>query len=97
MNEYGNQACSEWNDQRMTDDLLSTAKHIAGEYGSLICEGSNEQLRQVLNNNMQQTIQDQYQIFDHMRQRGWYETKNAQPQDIQSAKQKFTQEKSGLL
>ncbi len=97
MNQQNKQACTKWDDQRMMGDLLDTAKHLATEYGSYITEGSCPQLRQVLTNNMTEMLGDQFQIFQQMQQRGWYQTKPAQQNDIQQAKQKCTQEKSQLM
>ena len=96
-NQNGNQACAQWDDRCMMNDLLETAKHIAGEYGSYVVEGSNEPFRQVLSTNMDETICDQFQIWQQMQQRGWYQTKPAQQQDVQTAKQKFTQTKTSLM
>lgn len=90
-------ACAQWDDRCMIDDLLETSKHIASEYSAYVVEGSNEGLRQVLSTNMDETICDQFQIWQQMQQRGWYQTKPAQPQDIQMAKQKFAQTKASLL
>jgi len=93
----GKQACAQWDDQRMMGDLLDTAKHMATEYGSYILEGSCPQLRQVLTANMTEMLGDQYQIFQQMQQRGWYQPKPAQQPDIQAAKQKMNQEKSQMM
>ena len=90
-------ACAQWDDRCMIDDLLETSKHIAGEYSAYVVEGSNEGLRQVLSTNMDETICDQFQIWQQMQQRGWYQTKPAQPQDILMAKQKFAQTTASLL
>ncbi|MCL1964062.1 MAG: spore coat protein [Firmicutes bacterium] len=99
MNEYKNdkKALTQWDDQRMVGDMLDTAKHIATSYGSFIIEGSNPQIRQILSTNMDETVCDQFQLFEQMQQRGWYQVKPAQQPDIQMAKQKFAQTKSQLL
>ncbi len=91
------QACESWDDRCMVSDLLDTAKHIATEYGSYIIEGSSQPLRQVLTTNLDETFNDQFQIFQQMQQRGWYQTKPAQQPDVQTAKQKFTQTKNQLM
>lgn len=84
-----NQMAQNWDDQRMINDLLSTEKHMAGEYGTLITEGSTQQFRDLLTHNMQTTLQDQFEVFTQMSNRGWYPTKPAQQPEIQTAKQKF--------
>lgn len=96
-NQNGNNACAQWDDRCMMTDLLDTAKHITEVYGAYVCEGSSDTLRQVLQNNMDATANDQFQIFQQMQQRGWYQTKVAQQQDVQQAKQKFAQQKQQLM
>lgn len=91
------QACAQWNDEKMLGDLLDTEKHIASEYGNYVIEGSCQPFRQVLLTNLDETYTDQFQVFQQMQQRGWYPTKTAQQQDVQTAKQKFTQTKSQLM
>lgn len=93
----GKQACNNWNDECMMSDLLDTTKHIATQYGSLILEGSTKPLRQILTDNLDETLNDQFQIFEQVQQRGWYQTKAAQQPDVQTAKQKFTQTKNQLM
>ena len=90
-------ACAQWDDRCMMTDLLDTAKHITEVYGAYVCEGSSDTLRQVLQDNMDATANDQFQIFQQMQQRGWYQTKAAQQQDVQKAKQKFAQQKQQLM
>ena len=96
-NQNGNNACAQWDDRCMMTDLLDTAKHITEVYGAYVCEGSSDTLRQVLQNNMDATANDQFQIFQQMQQRGWYQTKAALQQDVQQAKQKFAQQKQQLM
>ena len=96
-NQNGNNACAQWDDRCMMTDLLDTAKHITEVYGAYVCEGSSDTLRQVLQDNMDATANDQFQIFQQMQQRGWYQTKAAKQQDVQQAKQKFAQQKQQLM
>lgn len=98
MNQMNTKPASQrWDDQHMINDLLSTEKHLAGEYGNLLVEGSTQQIRDLLTQNMKETACDQFQVYQQMEQRGWYPMKAAQQPDIQTAKQKFTQMKSQLM
>lgn len=83
----------EWD---MTQDLLECAKALADGYSLQTQESSCPQLRQIMMENWSQTVTDQYAIFDAMRARNWYQTKDAPQQEIQQAKQTFTQVKSQL-
>lgn len=83
----------EWD---MTEDLLGCAKALADGYSLQTQESSCPQLRQIMMENWSQTVTDQYAIFDAMRARNWYQTNDAPAQQIQQAKQTFTQVKSQL-
>ena len=85
-----------WTDQDMIGDLLAQEKQLISTYGTYVSEGSCPNLRQVLTTNLEQTVQDQFHVFQQMQQRGWYQTKPVQQQDLQMAKQKFTQSKSQM-
>ncbi len=78
------------NEKELMTDLLNTEKEIAKLYTTAITESSCPNMRQVLIQNMQQTCTDQYNLFNQMRTKGYYQTKDAQASDVQQAKQKFT-------
>ena len=78
-------------DQEMAFDLLYQEKALLVNVASDVLEVAHPGLRQVLNDCYLQMGQDQLDIFNVMNQKNWYQTKPAQPQDIQSAKQKFQQ------
>ena len=63
---------------------------------SEVLEASHQGMRQVMNDTFMQIGQDQLQIFQLMQQNGWYQTKPAQPQDVQTAKQKYQQMRNTL-
>ncbi len=83
-------------EKELMNDLLTSEKQVTSAYNTGITEASCNNLRQHLTNCLNDTQNIQYQIFDAMRQRGWYQIKPAQSQDVQSAKTKFTQEQSQL-
>lgn len=83
-------------DKDMLEDILTIEKHIAGVYNTSITESACQNLRQVLGSNMDETLKDQYDVFNEMSTRGFYQTKPANPQDITTAQQKYQQEQSQL-
>jgi len=83
-------------EQELMNDLLTSEKQISSAYNVGITEASCANLRQHLTSCLNDTQNIQYQIFDAMKQRGWYQIKKAQPQDVQSAKTKFNQESNQL-
>ena len=76
-------------EQELLNDLLNQEKQLMSSYATFIQEASCENLRKVLTNQFNQTSQDQYQVFDSMRQKGYYQAKDAQAQDVQQAKDTF--------
>lgn len=86
-----NQNAQNFTDQDRMQDLLSQEKYLISAYSTFIPEASCPELRQVLTDNMNECLQNQYCVFDQMNQLGWYPTKNAPTQEIETARQKFQQ------
>lgn len=70
----------------MMQDLLATEKQTISAYSTGITETSCENLRKTLLNNFRTSEETQYKIFDAMKQKGWYQTKDAPDADVQSVK-----------
>lgn len=83
-------------DQDIMNDLLTMEKQITSAYNTGITEASCQNLRQTLTNNLVETQQLQYTIFDTMKRKGWYQTKDAQDQDVNNAKNKYSSMKNQL-
>lgn len=83
-------------EQDMLNDLLTQEKQFISAYSTYISESSCPNLRHVLMTNFDQICEDQYKIFDLMRQKGYYPAKDAADADVNNAKQKFEQMKSQL-
>ena len=84
------QACGQQlTDQEIAFDLLYQEKSLLSNIASEVLEASQPGMRQVLNDCYMQIGQDQLEIFNQMQRQGWYPVKPAQPQDVQTAKQKY--------
>lgn len=83
-------------EQDIMNDLLTMEKQITSAYNTGITEASCQNLRQTLTNNLVDTQQLQYTIFDTMKKKGWYPTKDAQDQDVNNAKNKYSSMKNQL-
>jgi len=83
-------------DQDMLTDILCTEKQMMETYNMSITESSCPNMRSVLSGIYGQTAQDQLHTFEQMKSRGWYQTKDAQDQDVQQAKQKMEQVRAQL-
>jgi spore coat protein F len=76
-------------EQDTMNDLLTMEKQIASAYNVAVTEASCQELRQTLTNSLIGTQQMQFGVFDIMRKQGWYQTKDAQEQDVTNAKNKY--------
>lgn len=84
------------NEQDILNDMLMQEKQMISSYSTYITEASCQNLRQVLMNNLNEDCQDQYQVFDNMKRKGYYQTKDASDNEVQDTKQKFQQMKNTL-
>ena len=78
-----------FSEKEIINDALTSEKQIINAYGTFLSESTCENLRSELSKMINDKQQIQYQIFDAMRQKGWYDVKNANMSDVQTAMQKF--------
>ena len=74
------------NDKELTHDLLSSEKQIVSAYSTGITESSCTNLRSTLINNFKSAQDIQYKVFDTMKTRGWYVTKDAPTSEVNQLK-----------
>lgn len=84
------------NEQDVMTDLLTMEKQITSSYNTGITESSCPNLRQTLTDSLTDTQTIQYQVFDAMRKNGWYQTKDAPDQEVNTTKTKYEQIKNQL-
>lgn len=80
----------------LMQDLLATEKQVISAYSTGITESSCENLRNTLMDNYKNNQTIQYKIFDAMKQKGWYPTKDAPDNEVQQLKNEATQMMSEL-
>ena len=73
----------------LLSDLLNQEKQIMSSTATFLQEASCENLRRMLTDQFEQTSRDQFTIFDHMRQKGYYPTSDADSQKVEQAKSNF--------
>ena len=83
-------------DKEITIVLLDEHKLCASSLTNLVLESANQSLRNDAVNLLNRTFQHQKQIFDLMTQKGWYQTQNANQQDISKAQQEITKVQSTM-
>ncbi len=79
------------NDKELAQDLLTSEKQVISAYSTGITESSCMNLRNTLVNNFKNAEEVQYKVFDVMKQKGWYATKDAPETDVQQLKTESAQ------
>lgn len=77
-------------DQDIMQLCLNETKHLANAVNTFIQEASSDQLRRDYMTALGDIYNQQHQLFDAMQQKGYYNVKNANPQDISQAANKFS-------
>jgi spore coat protein F len=75
----------------LMQDLLATEKQTISAYSTGITESSCQNLRNTLIDNFKNNQNIQYKLFDAMKQKGWYPTKDAPDNEVQQLKNDATQ------
>lgn len=79
------------NEKEMMEDLLATEKHIISSYSTGITESSCQNLRNTLVNNFKNVQDVQFRVFDTLKQKGWYTTKDAPDNEVTQVKNDSSQ------
>ena len=69
-------------EQDLLADLLNQEKQLLSAYTVALQESTCPQLRKLLINQFHQTSKDQFELFDQMRQKGYYQSKDATDTEI---------------
>jgi spore coat protein F len=83
-------------EQDILNDLLAMEKQISSAYNTGITEASCPNLRRTLTDSLVGTQQMQFTVYDTMKKQGWYQTKDAPDQDVNNAKNKYSNIKNQL-
>ena len=78
-------------EQEILNDILLQEKHMSSAYSTYVNEASCPNLRNLLTQNLTDIFNEQFQVFDTMRQKGMYQVKDAPTNEVQQAKQQFQQ------
>lgn len=77
------------------DDAISSQKLITSSYNTYANECCNNQLRADFMNILKEEHDIQYEVFQEMSTRGFYQTTPAEEQKVQQAKQKYSSMNQG--
>lgn len=76
-------------EQEILSDLLTQEKQCVKDYAGNITESSCKNLRQLLLSNLTECSTDQLAVFEQMKSRNFYKTKDAPDNDVQTTKQEM--------
>ncbi len=77
-------------DPEIITDLILTEKKMSNNYSTYASECTNTRLRDAFVDILTQSHRTQTKLFESGQQKGWYSVTQAQPQQIQQAEQKFS-------
>ena len=80
---------SNMTEKELLTDLLNQEKQMMSLYAAGIQDASCMSLRKILGNQFSQTSQDQYELLDKMREKGYYQTQDAASQHVQQVKNTY--------
>lgn len=81
----------EFTDKEILNDGLSTQKATTDKFNLAANECVHDELRDKVLNILDQEHSIQYEVFNMMHDRGWYQTPAAEEKKVADAKQKFAQ------
>lgn len=78
-----------FSEQELLNDLLNQEKQMVTSYATFLTEASCHNLRKLLSSQLNQTSHDQYQVFEQMRDKGYYQGKDASDQEVLQVKSTY--------
>ena len=79
------------NDQVLLDNYLLVLKSTVEVYVHGTLESSNEDVRNLLRESLNETLKHQANTYDEMTKYGWYQINNISGEDIQATLNKINQ------
>jgi spore coat protein CotF len=78
-------------EKEMLSDALTSQKFVTDSYNTFSNECANPEVRNTFMNILNDEHRIQFQVFDEMSKRGWYQVSNAEQTKINQVKQQFSQ------
>ncbi len=82
---------SSMTEQELLTDLLQSERAAVKQYAESCTEAGSMNLRNLLISCMSEVSEDQFAVFEQMKQRNLYKTTPAKQQEIQTAQQDMTE------
>ena len=84
------------NEKDSIQDMLNLEKQMVKLYATAITEGCSKGFRDCVQENLNESVCDQMDVFAMMTECGYYRVESAPEQTLQEQKQKFCKVKSQL-
>lgn len=88
--------CCSLNEKDSLQDMLNLEKTIVKVYGTVITEGCSNEFRKVVQDNLNQNINDQIDVYFMMTEGGYAEVTTAEEDQVSMQREKFNQVKTEL-
>ncbi len=82
-------------DQEMMDDAIASQKLMDANYNNCANEATSSQLRSTFLNLLKDEHEIHAELFAQMQERGWYQVKQADQNQINQTRKKFTNSQLG--
>jgi len=77
-------------DKELINDSIASQKHIESSYNTFANECVNPSLRSDFLNILKEEHDIQFDLFNEMQKRGWYQSKPADHNEVCQSKEKFS-------
>lgn len=84
------------NEKDSLQDMLNLEKAMVKLYATAITEGASKGFRQMAKNHINETANDQMEVFLQMTEHGYYQVESAQQTALSEQKNKFSKIKGQL-
>lgn len=81
----------DFQEKDLMNDLLASMKKMTADYNTFANEVAHKALKQDILDILREEHDGETMIFDQMNEHGWYQVTAASKQEIDKAKQKFSQ------
>lgn len=96
MDNFSYKADITLNEKDSLQDLLNVEKGLVKIYATAITEGCSKGFRNLIKENLEQTVSDQMDVFLQMTELGYYKVESAPEQTLKEQREKFSKVKSQL-
>lgn len=91
-NQQGHQQNAQQNDQQIMENILLTTKGVCDLYMHGAIESSTQNVHQMFDGALGQSLDMQNHIYGLMAAKGWYPSQQADAQQINQVRSKFMQQ-----